>query len=91
MSIEKIKIKNFKIFKDETIHFKSDVNIFVGENDSGKSTILEALSIATTGKIDSLNLSRVITTDFFNHSPARSPPLLQALPLPISLKSNDFV
>lgn len=27
-----------------------DINIFVGENDSGKTTILEALSMVLTGK-----------------------------------------
>ena len=66
MAIEKLKIKNFKIFKNETITLKEDINIFVGENDSGKSTILEALSIVTTGKVDGYSLSRVITLDYFN-------------------------
>ena len=61
-----MKIENFKIFKKQTIQFNEGINIFVGENDSGKSTILEALSIVTTGKINGLNLSRIITTDFFN-------------------------
>ena len=66
MAIEKIKIENFKIFRNETVVLDKGINIFVGENDSGKTTILEALSIATTGKIDGFNVSRVMTTDFFN-------------------------
>lgn len=66
MPIEKIKIENYKIFKNETISLKKGINIFVGENDSGKSTLLEALSIVTTGKINGFSVSRVMTTDFFN-------------------------
>lgn len=52
MKIEEIIIKNYKIFNDITIKMNNDVNIFVGENDSGKTTILEALSIALIGKLN---------------------------------------
>ncbi len=45
MKIKKVKIKNFRIFKEETCIDISDFNLFVGENDIGKSTILEALDI----------------------------------------------
>ena len=48
MKIEKLIIKNYKLFNDIAIEMNSDVNIFVGENDSGKTTILEALSIVLT-------------------------------------------
>lgn len=47
--IKKLLIKNFKSVKEVTIELNPKINIFVGENDSGKSTILEALSIITTG------------------------------------------
>lgn len=50
MKIEKLIIKNYKTFNDITIQMNDDVNIFVGENDSGKTIILEALSIVLTGK-----------------------------------------
>lgn len=42
--IESIFIKNFKKFDRKTIKIDQH-NIFVGENDSGKSTILQALDI----------------------------------------------
>lgn len=45
MFISKLKILNYKIFRDITIEMNKNVNIFVGENDSGKTTILEALSM----------------------------------------------
>lgn len=44
MMIEQIYIKNFKAFEKETIPI-DDHNIFIGENDAGKSTILQALDI----------------------------------------------
>ncbi len=45
MKIKKIKIKNFRSYKDEIeIEFGS-LTAFVGKNDIGKSTILEALDV----------------------------------------------
>lgn len=45
MKIEKLIIANFRSYKNEiTINF-DDLNVFVGRNDIGKSTILEALDI----------------------------------------------
>lgn len=45
MKIKKVKLSNLRSYKDEvTIEF-SDLNVFVGKNDIGKSTVLEALDI----------------------------------------------
>jgi predicted ATP-dependent endonuclease of OLD family len=45
MRIVEIKLENFRSYKDEiTVNF-SDLTVFVGKNDIGKSTILEALDI----------------------------------------------
>ena len=44
MKIERIQIKNFKSIK--SIKFAPrDINVFVGENDSGKTNILRALEL----------------------------------------------
>lgn len=45
MHIQTIQIKNFKAFQDVTINLNSDVNIFTGKNNSGKTTILEAVAL----------------------------------------------
>lgn len=42
------------------------VNIFVGENDSGKTTILEAIGMVLTGKINGGNLINRFNLDWFN-------------------------
>lgn len=38
--IEKIVIKGFKKFKDFEMNFNESMNVLVGENETGKSTIL---------------------------------------------------
>lgn len=68
MEISKIKIVNYKIFKNVSIPLNPRVNIFVGENDSGKTTILEALSIALTGKLNGFSVMTRLTPDWFNYS-----------------------
>lgn len=45
MKLESIKLKNFRGYKSETIVPISDLTALIGKNDSGKSTVLEALEI----------------------------------------------
>ena len=45
MKIAKVKLENFRSYKDEITVTFSDLTVFVGKNDIGKSTILEALDI----------------------------------------------
>lgn len=45
MRIEKLLLSNFRSYKDEIEIEFDDLNVFVGKNDIGKSTILEALDI----------------------------------------------
>lgn len=42
--ISKMRLKNFRCFEDDnTLTFSSGVNYFVGNNNSGKTTIFEAI------------------------------------------------
>lgn len=45
MKIKSLKLKNFRSYKDEIEVKFDDLTVFVGKNDIGKSTILEALDI----------------------------------------------
>lgn len=45
MHISKLKIKNFKCYDEIEINFDPDFNLIIGENNSGKSTIFEALRL----------------------------------------------
>lgn len=49
MYIKKIKLHNYRRFKDLEIYFKKGRNILVGDNESGKSSILEAIDLTARG------------------------------------------
>ena len=66
MRINKLKIINYKLFQNVTIEMNDNMNIFVGENDSGKTTILEALAMVLTGKINGSNIANRVNLDWFN-------------------------
>lgn len=67
MSIEKIVIKNFKRYKEPfTVHFNDGMNILVGDNEAGKSTILEAIHLALTGIYAGRSINTQLSTYLFN-------------------------
>lgn len=45
MILEELKIKNFRGYRTETIIPISKLTAFIGKNDAGKSSVLEALEI----------------------------------------------
>lgn len=67
MIINKLVVKNYKQLRNTEIDLNPDINVFVGENDSGKSTVLEALTIACTGKINGYAFDRQLKADLFNN------------------------
>ena len=66
MRVKSIKLTNFKKFKDEHFEFNDDVNIFVGDNNAGKSTILEALEIVLNYSYRGRPFNSEFTPDIFN-------------------------
>lgn len=66
MKIKKLIIKNYKLLKEISLELNNDINIFVGENDSGKSTLLEVLGIITSGKLNGYAFDRQIKANLFN-------------------------
>ncbi len=60
MIIDHITIKNFKCFGDPefTLPLKPGTNIIVGNNESGKTTILEAIHLATRGVFRNSRINR---------------------------------
>ncbi|KJS32482.1 MAG: conjugal transfer protein [Pseudomonas sp. BRH_c35] len=57
---------NFKKFRDELLEFNDDVNIFVGDNNAGKSTILEALEIVLNYNHRGRPFNGEFSPDLFN-------------------------
>ncbi|MGF6395991.1 ATP-dependent nuclease [Pseudomonas plecoglossicida] len=66
MRVKSIKLTNFKKFKDDHLEFNDDVNIFVGDNNAGKSTILEALEIVLNYNYGGRPFGTEFTPDIFN-------------------------
>jgi len=46
MKLKKIEITNFRCFETISVPLQSDINVFVGINGAGKTTILDAIAIA---------------------------------------------
>lgn len=71
MTIKKIKINNFKKFKYETtIEFNDDFNIIIGNNESGKSTILQAIELVLSGsqsRIDTIGLENLFNNEVIDN------------------------
>ncbi|CAK7017564.1 MAG: hypothetical protein PEPC_00724 [Peptostreptococcus russellii] len=66
--IEKIRIKNFKCFKGNfELDLKQGINILVGNNESGKSTILEAVHMALSGIFRGRTIKGNLSQYLFNN------------------------
>ena len=64
--LERVVIKGYRIFKELNLELNSGVNIIVGQNESGKSTLLEAISMTLTGRIHGQWLSDHLNPYWFN-------------------------
>lgn len=100
MKIVKLKVRGFKKFEEIDIDFNNHLSVIVGENEVGKSTILQAIDIV-------LNQSSFLYTDnsahrfinsnltekFYTHKTKQTLPRIDIelfLDLDESLKSLDF-
>ena len=52
MTIERVIIRNFKGLKETELTFSKGINILVGDNETGKSTVLEAINLALTKQLN---------------------------------------
>lgn len=59
MKIRKMSVNGFRCLSDFHVDFEDDLTIIVGENDAGKSSLIECLKVITQG--------RSIELDDFNH------------------------
>ncbi|MBX4893841.1 MULTISPECIES: ATP-dependent nuclease [Rhizobium] len=67
MKIAKVKITNFKCYEETfTLALNDGLNVIVGANESGKTTILEAIHLALTGQLHGRALKNDLTSYLFN-------------------------
>lgn len=50
--ITRIVIQGYRLFEEFELEPNPGMNILVGDNDAGKSTLLEAISLALTGRLN---------------------------------------
>ncbi|PHR71320.1 MAG: ATP-dependent endonuclease [Arcobacter sp.] len=66
MKIKKVIIVNFKSFKSFKIDLNNGLNVIVGNNEAGKSTIIEAIHLALSGLFNGKYLRHDLTEYLFN-------------------------
>jgi len=64
--LTKIVIKNYRCYENYTLEFNKGLNILVGDNDSGKSTLLEAIGLALTGRLGGRSIVTDLSPFHFN-------------------------
>ncbi|MBO4909544.1 MAG: AAA family ATPase [Lachnospiraceae bacterium] len=64
--IEKIRLQNYKRFLDYTVNPNPRINILIGDNEVGKSSILEAIDIVASGnlrRIEAIGIDKLLNID----------------------------
>lgn len=55
MNLKSVSIKNYKGVKDMELEFTSGVNLLIGDNGVGKTSVLEAIAVALSGMLKGIN------------------------------------
>lgn len=64
--IKKVVLRNFRKFEKLTLEFNRDLNVLVGDNEVGKSTVLLALDLtlsASRSKIETIGIDSLLSKD----------------------------
>lgn len=69
--IERIIISGYRKFRGLTLEPNAGTNILVGDNEAGKSTLLEAIGLALTGRINGRWAQEELNPYWFNQSAVR--------------------
>lgn len=81
--IKKIKFKNFRKHKNLEVEFNKHINIFVGDNGVGKSTIIEGISYIMNGsfsQIEKIGFENLFNTDIIMEFNSKEPKKINELP-----------
>lgn len=66
--IKTIRIRGYRIYRDFTYQPDGKMNILVGDNDAGKSTLMEAISLALNGRIGGRSALEELNPYWFNRT-----------------------
>lgn len=71
MHITKVVIKNYRCLRDCTTVLNSKLNVIVGNNECGKSTLLEAIHLTLSGQLNGRPLVTELHPHLFNQAAVR--------------------
>lgn len=66
MHITKVAIKNYRCLEDSTVDLNAELNLLVGNNECGKSTLLEAINLALSGQLNGRPVQQELHPHLFN-------------------------
>lgn len=66
MHIVKVLVHNYRCLRDTVVPLHAHLNILVGNNECGKSTLLEAIHVALTGQLNGRHLQGELHPHLFN-------------------------
>lgn len=66
MYIKEMRVFGFKRFSKLQVELSPGINIVVGDNDAGKSTLLEVITAVLDGQYRGTSLARNLSEDLFN-------------------------
>lgn len=72
MHIKKIKIEGFKTFRTFELPLNKHLNIIVGDNETGKTTLLEAINLVLSSQLDGRNIQYDLNPYIFNSDMVKS-------------------
>lgn len=66
MYLERISLKNYKAIKDLEINLKSGINLLIGDNGAGKTSVLEGIAVALGGlfvNVEGVSTKNIVKED----------------------------
>lgn len=94
MYIKKIKLHNYRRFKDLEVYFKEGRNILVGDNESGKSSILEAIDLTARGsrhRVEDIGIKTLFNVEAVRNFMAGDRQLESLPNMYVELYLNDII
>ena len=101
--ITKIKLYNFRRFREFVIEPNTKNNILIGDNESGKSTILEAIDLVSGGnnrRVEAIGLDNLLNieavTEFINSDrcyadlPKTQALMVKTIPTRLSVTASNW-
>lgn len=66
--IRKIAVRNYRLFRELNLDLSPGMNILVGRNDTGKSTLIEAITLALTGRLHGRAFEQELSPHLINRN-----------------------